>query len=295
MRSVRTLVCFAVVLFFAALADAHPGAAIAVDARGNVYFADTLRGVWKIDTAGTLTFLGPPNFHYFALDEDNLFARFKRRTAEDEIHPVTRVSSPTLLASSDFAVVVSRGGLYFAPTEQGKPLALVRATPDGTTTAVATLPALRWLNGIAGAPDGSIYGTADAGILRIDRSGAVTWFARDVKVPDCRKVDALDEMPAGPYLRGLSVSDTDLDATGAVRTIYAAATACGAVIKISQSGTISTILRTNGSWAPTAVAAAGGSVYVLEYDHSVPERTWPPRVRKLDASGKVTVLATITR
>jgi hypothetical protein len=114
-------------------------------------------------------------------------------------------------------------------------------------------------------------------------------------VPDCRKVDALDEMPAGPYLRGLSVSDTDLDATGAVRAMYAAATACGAVIKISQSGTISTILRTNGSWAPTAVAAAGGSVYVLEYDHSVPERTWPPRVRKLDASGKVTVLATITR
>jgi hypothetical protein len=54
-------------------------------------------------------------------------------------------------------------------------------------------------------------------------------------------------------------------------------------------------LRTNGSWAPTAVAAAGGSVYVLEYDHSVPERTWPPWVRKLDASGKVTVLATITR
>jgi hypothetical protein len=295
MRSVRILAGFVVLLFFAALADAHPGAAIAVDARGNVYFADTLRGVWKIDPAGTVTFLGPPNFHFFALDADNLFARFNRHTAQDEIRPLARAASPTILTSSDFAVVVNRGQLYFAPNEEGKPLVLVRSAPGGATTPVATLPSIRWLNGIAGAPDGSIYGSADAGILRIDRAGAVTWFARDVKVPDCRKVEALDPMPAGPYLRGLAVSDADLDAKGGVRTVYAAAAACGAVIEISQSGTVTTILRTSGSWAPTAVAAAGGSVYVLEYDHSVPERTWPPRVRRIDASGKVTVLATLTR
>jgi hypothetical protein len=283
-------------LFFAALAEAHPASAIAVDARGNVYFADTLRGVWKIDPAGTLTFLGPPNFHFFALDEGDLFARFNRRTAQDEIHPLARVAGPTVLSSSDFPVVVNRGQLYFAPTEQGKPLRLVRSAPDRTTATVATLPSpLQWLNGIAAAPDGSVYGTADAGILRIDRAGAVTWFARDVQVPDCRKVESLDPMPPGPSLRGLSVSDADLDPSGVARTIYVAATSCGAVIKISQSGTVSTILVTSGSWAPTAVALAGGSVYVLEYDHSVPERTWPPRVRKVDASGTVTVLATITR
>jgi hypothetical protein len=292
----RVLAALVFCVFCATFAEAHPGSAIAVDARGNVYFADTLRGVYKIDPAGTLTFLGEPNFHFFALDEDNLFARFNRRTSQDEIHPVARVSGPTILSSSDFPVVVNRGQLYFAPTEQGKPLALVRAAPDGTTARVAALPApLQWLNGVAAAPDGSIYGTADAGILRVDRAGAVSWFARDVKVPDCRKVAALDPMESAPYLRGLSVSDADLDAAGAVRTIYAAASACGAVIKISQSGTVSTILRTSGCWAPTAVAAAGGSIYVLEYDHSVPERSWPPRVRKVDASGKVTVLATITR
>jgi hypothetical protein len=283
-------------LFCSGHAEAHPGSAIAVDVRGNVYFADTLRGVYKIDPAGTLTFLGPPNFHFFALDEENLFARFKRRTAQDEIHPLARLTGPTLLMSSDFPVVVNRGQLYFAPTEQGKPLKLVRSAPDGAMTTVATLPSpLQWVNGIAAAPDGSVYGTADAGILRVDRAGAVTWFARDVKVPDCRKVESLDPMPPGPYLRGLSVGDADLDPSGTVRTIYVAAASCGAVIKISQSGTVTTILRTSGSWAPTAVAAAGGSVYVLEYDHSVPERTWPPRVRKVDASGTVTVLATITR
>jgi hypothetical protein len=36
-------------------------------------------------------------------------------------------------------------------------------------------------------------------------------------------------------------------------------------------------------------------VYVLEYDHNAAERVWPPRVRKMDTAGKVTVLATITR
>ena len=292
----RVLIGVLLSLFCSALAEAHPGSAIAVDARGNVYFADTLRGGYKIDPAGTLTFLGPPNFHFFALDQDDLFARFRRRTAEDEIHPLARASSPTILTSSDFPVVVNRGHLYFAPTEQGRPLRLVRSAPDGTMTTVATLPSpLQWLNGIAAAPDGSIYGTADAGILRVDRAGAVTWFARDVRVPDCRKVESLEPMPRSPHLRGLSVSDADLDASGIVRTIYVAATACGSVIKISQSGTVTTILGTSGSWAPTAVAVAGGSVYVLEYDHSVPERTWPPRVRKVDASGTVTVLAVITR
>ena len=283
-------------VFCATFAEAHPGAAIAVDARGNVYVADTLKGVYKIDPAGTLTFLGPPSFHFFALDEGDLFARFSRRTAQDEIHPLARVAGPTVLSSSDFPVVVNRGQLYFAPTEAGRPLMLVRSAPDGATTRVATLPApLQWLNGIAAAPDGSIYGTVDAGILRVDRAGAVTWFAHDVRVRGCRKVESLDAMPSGPYLRGLAVSDADLDPNGVVRTIYAAATACGAVIKISQDGTVSSILGTSGSWAPTAVAVAGGSVYVLEYDHSVPERTWPPRVRKVDASGKVSVLATITR
>ena len=173
--------------------------------------------------------------------------------------------------SSDFPVAVSRGHLYFAPSEQGRLLSLVRAAPDGEG-------------------DGR-RDAAGAAVAERDRRGARRFHLWDERrrhpadrssrrrhassratcnVPDCRKVDALEAMPSAPHLRGLAVGDADLDAAGAARTIYAAATACGAVIKISQSGTITTILRTSGSWAPTAVAAAGGAVYVLEYDHSVP-------------------------
>jgi sugar lactone lactonase YvrE len=288
MRQVSRLFCFFVLpLLVPSAALAHPGASIAVDSHGNVFFADTLRGVWKIDPAGTLTFVGPPNFHFFALDDDNLFARFNRRTVGDEIRPITGASSPTVVESSDFAVVISRGGLYFAPGAEGKPLTLVRAAPDGSLKNVATLPGLRWLNGIAAAPDGSIHGTSDTGVFRVAPSGAVTWIARNVMVQDCTSLSDLEDLPASPYLRGLAVAGDGV--------VYAAATGCRAVVRISSSGTVTTILKTEGDWSPTAVATAGGALYVLEYNHRAAERVWPPRVRKVDAAGKVTVLATITR
>jgi len=288
MRPVIRFLCSLVLPLFApSAALAHPGASIAVDRHGNVFFADTLRGVWKIDPQGTLTFVGPPNFHYFALDDDNLFARFDRHTVEDEIRPIKGASSPTVIESSDFAVVISRGGLYFAPGADGVPPTLMRAAPDGSSKTVATLPGLRWVNGIAAASDGSIYGTADAGVFRLSPSGAVTWIARNVTVQDCRSLSDLEDLPALPYLRGLAVA--------ADGVVYAAATGCRAVVKISPSGTVTTILKSEGDWSPTAMALFGGAVYVLEYDHRAPERVWPPRVRKIDAALKVTVLATITR
>jgi hypothetical protein len=252
-----------------------------------VFFIDTLRGIWKIDPAGKLTFVGPPNFHWLALDEDNRFARFSRHTVQDEIRTVRGASSPTLVASSDFPVVIQRGGLYFAPSAKGKPLPLLRAAPDGSSKTLVTLPGVGWLNGIAAARDGSIYGTLDTSIFRLTPSGSLTWIARNVVVRDCHRMPDLEDAPALPYLRGLAVA-----ADGAV---FVAATGCGSVVKISPSGEVTTLLKAEAPWSPTAVALADRDVYVLEYDHSAAERVWPPRVRKVDAAGKVKVLAQITR
>ncbi|MBK5257576.1 MAG: hypothetical protein JJE39_16245 [Vicinamibacteria bacterium] len=246
MRPVGRLFCFLILsLLVPSVALAHPGASIAVDRRGNVFFADTLRGVWKIDPGGTLTFVGPPNFHFFALDDDNLFTRFNRRTVEDEIRPIARASSPTLVESSDFAIVISRGSGWFDLW-------------DGRHERFSRSP-----------------------------SGAITWIVRNVMVRDCKRLSEVEDAPAGAYLRGLAVAEDGV--------LFVAATGCRAVVRIAPSGTVTTILRTEGAWSPTAVAVAGGAVYVLEYDHRAAERVWPPRVRKIDAAGKVTVLATITR
>jgi hypothetical protein len=284
--SVRLLVPVIAVLVFTG-AEAHPGSSIAVDRHGSVFFADTLKGVWRIDSKGALTFVGPPNFHFFALDEDNRFARFARRSSRDEIRPIGEVSSPTVIESSDFPVAIHGGGLYFAPGEEGKPLPIVRAAPDGTMTTLATLPGVGWLNGIAARPDGTVYGTVDTGIVRLSPSRELGWFARDVTVPDCHPLSGLEDEAAPPYLRGLAVA--------ADGTVYVAATGCRSVAKIAPTGAVTTILSAEGSWSPTAVAVAGGAVYVLEYDHSAGERVWPPRVRKVDPAGKVTLLARVTR
>ena len=54
--------------------NAHPGAGIAVDRLGQVYFLDTGSGLWKIDTRGGLTHLSGTLFHWLAIDENNRFA-----------------------------------------------------------------------------------------------------------------------------------------------------------------------------------------------------------------------------
>src|SRR5262249_17346668 len=154
---------------------------------------------------------------------------------------------------------------------QGKPLPLVRAAPDGSSTTLATLPGFEWLNGVAAARDGTIYGTVDTGVFRLAPSGAVTWITRNVTVRDCSPFPGPEAETGLPYLRGLTVvSDGSL---------VVAATGCRSVVKLSPSGQATSILQAEAPWSPTAVAAAGDALYVLEYDHSAAERIWPPRVR----------------
>ena len=291
-RWLRNVLATVMVVIPAVPALAHPGASIAVDRAGNVYFVDTARGVWKIDAAGALTFVGGSGFHWLALDESNRFARFARRTAQDEIHPLP-ISSPTVLISSDFPVAIVGDGLYFAPSGS-EPLRLMRANPASAMQEVATVPdtvkqpGVQWLNGLTAATDGALYATVNDAVIRFGADQKPAFVARNVKPADCAAGPTLDA-PPGPYLRGLAV--------GAAGSLYVASTGCHAVLRISPAGEVTTVLRADGGWSPTAVAFFKGDVYVLEYDHSAGqrERSWPPRVRKLSANGEVKTLATVSR
>src|ERR1044071_3196232 len=69
----RFILILVALALFSASASAHPGAGIAVDRTGQVYFLDTGSGLWKIDTTGKLTHLSTTLFHWLALDENNRF------------------------------------------------------------------------------------------------------------------------------------------------------------------------------------------------------------------------------
>ena len=274
---------------------AHPGSGIAVDRHGQVYFADTGGGVWKIDGERRVTQVDSSRFHWLAIDLDGMFTNGRMPTSSRG--DFTRVGTdPTLILSSDFPVVIDRDGAFYHP-EPGGPdgrVQLLRSTAAGVRTVFATLPAktesgpLQWINGLAVGPDGSLYYTENAAVRRVNTRGEISTVAANVKVGGCINVPG-NEPAEGVLLRGLAI-----DAEG---TVYVAASGCGAVLKISTGGSVSVIHRTTTPWSPTAVAVAGKDIYVLEYLHTANEdrQAWIPRVRQLHPDGTSVLLATISR
>ena len=122
----------------------------------------------------------------------------------------------------------------------------------------------------------------------------MTTFLHPVEVKDCEDVFAQVRAKEGytdspffhrPYLRGLDVAPDG--------TIYAAVTGCRCVVRISKARAVETVLTSEKPWTPTGVAIRGTDVFVLEYTHHDQGTDWVPRVRKLGADGKVTILANV--
>jgi glucose/arabinose dehydrogenase len=270
-------------------AIAHPGSGIVVDQRGRVYFMDTGAGVWMIDVDGRLAKRDGPRFHWMALDESGRFARATLPTTPSS-EMVAVGSQPTLVVSSDFPIAISRDGfLYYAEYGTDRRLRIVKFSAAGEKSVRATLPGdLQWINGIATGPDDSLYYTEDKTIRKIDRRGNVSTVAKDVRLSVCTPIPGNEEN-ARPELRGLAVA--------ADGSLFVAASGCGALIKITPRGEVTTVLRTESPWSPTAVAVSKNGVYVLEYLHTVEEdrRAWVPRVRKISPDGSTAIVAAVKR
>lgn len=291
-RSARTrgawLVCAA--LSFGLLPTtlvAHPGSGIVVDRLGNVYFVDTGSGLWKIDTRGVLVKITAPRFHWLTLDAQDRFAR--ARLPSGSTGDITRVGSePTLLLASDHPLAIGSDGNLYYPSRRpgGAALDLLSVEPTGRHSRLATVP-LAYLNGLAAAPDGSLYYTENRAIRRVDSHGEVSTVVADVALDSCARIPGND--PNDPLLRGLAV-----DSSG---TVFVAASGCGSLLKVASNGQVSTVLQLEGPWSPTAVALFHGEIYVLEYLHTAAEDRlqWLPRVRRISPDGRAVVIASITR
>jgi len=273
---------------------AHPGSGIVVDRRGEIYFVDTGSGVWKIDSHGKLTHLPGPMFHWMTIDSDDCFSTAHLPTGERG--EVTRVgTTPTLLVASDFPIAIgSSGNLYYPSYTSGSGLQLMELTPSDRTTVLTNLAAagggdLRYLNGLAAGLDGSLYYSEDNAIRRIGTEGQISTVVANLTLPTCVSIPGTSR----PMLRGLAA-----DSHG---TIYVAASGCGSVLKISARGQVTTLHQLLSPWTPTAVAVFGSDIYVLEYLQTAasmePEdrRAWLPRVRKITADGRTSIIASIDR
>jgi len=287
------LVLLAVVLFPTSIM-AHPGSGIVVDRHGEVYFIDTGAGVWKIDLQGKLTRLPGPRFHWMAIDPDDSFRTVTLPAGARG--DITRVgASPTLLVASDYPIAIgSNGNLYYPSYSSGSGLQMMELTPSGRTSVLTNLSAaggggLRWLNGLAAGAEGSLYYSEDNAIRRISARGQVSPVIANLTLPTCVSIPGNTR----PMLRGLAADNHG--------TIYVAASGCGSVLNVTSRGQVTTLLQLQSPWTPTAVALFGSDVYVLEYLQTAaslePEDrlAWLPRVRKLTADGRNSIIASIDR
>jgi sugar lactone lactonase YvrE len=284
-------------------ADAHPASGLVVDAKGQIFFVYSGHGVMQIQPDGGLSCIYPSRGgHWLCLDPEGSFSRtqpryFRRISAGG--------TSPAIIfADGGAPIAVCRdGNLYYGsgvenPAES-KPggLTVARLTPDSkiaqfTPDLAKTFARINeGVTGLAPSADGSLYVASTSGVFKVAMTGNVTTVVHPVVVPDC------DEDPPDhdasrhtPFLRGIAV-----DSDG---TIYAPATSCHRVLKITPDGRVSVLLKSERPWSPTAVAVHGNDLFVLEYTNATggpnEGEGWLPRVRKLDRDGKVTTLVTVT-
>jgi sugar lactone lactonase YvrE len=284
MRTPLLIVAAAALLTSPALA--HPGSGIVVDRLGQVWFVDMVDGIWKLDPRGALTHLPGSAFHFMTLDAEGRFASATLPSGPgwtfDRIG-----SNPTLLLASDFPLALGRDGTLYFPSQGEMPVRIRTYSAEGRAGVLATLPAttssgpLRWLNGLAAAPNGTIYYTEDDAIRRVGGDGRVSTVVEHYAPAGCGS--------RHPLLRGL-----DVDAGG---NVYVADAGCGKVLKVSPAGAVTTLPQVERPWFPTGVALSGNDLYVLEFENADTDdrRAMIPRIRKIASGGSTAVVATVRR
>jgi hypothetical protein len=279
--------------------NAHPPSGIVVDHRGTIYFQDGLKGVWRIPDGGQRSLFNPLAWHWMAIDLTGTFANAPEQFGEWFGRVSPQDQTPALIVCSDFPCATGRdGNLYFAYMHS---LKIMRRTPDGIETALVqpkhfNVESSRpyGVTGLTCGPDGRLYlflladDSGEHAVYSVGMDGSIRRFAANFVTEKIAESERHPEaMPE--YCRGLAV-----DRAG---NVFVAVTGNRCVMKLTPAGQSTTILRCSKPWTPTGVAEHNGNVFVLEYDDETPTegRNWPPRVRRVDPDGTVTVVAQIDR
>src|SRR5687767_10740439 len=300
-------------LCLATSATAHPATGIVVDRAGNVYFSD-LETIWKIGTDGKLTVFRAGqrgrHVHELAIDAgDNIYggdvsynpategwpsAIWKMRTDGKTSYLLETTETPPRAMS----IWLDRAGNSYWIDQNNHTKTqtlLLRRTPEGVVTTLAggayghsdgkgSEAKFSSVGGMAFGPDGSLYLSDGASIRKVTMEGTVTTVGSGL--------DFRDRKDQPRFLSGLSGSLTGL-AVASDGTVYAADSGNRRLLKVTPDGKIEAILRTEPPFFPNGVAVTGNDLYVLEVGFTLPNISSGPRVRKISADGKQTILATV--
>ena len=223
-----------------------------------------------------------------ALDAKDRFVHSDRKLVERI--PPTENGPALLIADGGAPITINSSGHLFyglGVASDGKiAVGITRISPDGNQSLFApglakTIEKLG-VTGLASGRDGTVYAACLTDVIKLETNGTFTTVA------SCSVIKACDSDASTAFLRGLDVDDNGV--------VYAAATGCRCVVRISPNGRVETVLKAERPWSPTGVAVLKGDVYVLEYTHAngALKEGWLPRVRKLAHDGAVTVLTTIS-
>ena len=299
--------------WYQATAIAHPATGIVVDRSGNIYFSD-LETIWKFSKGGSLTVFRAGqrgrHVHELAIDyEDNIYG------ADVSYNPATRgwpsaiwKMTPDgkisyLLESTEnpprgLSIWRDRAGNSYWLDQNNHTKSqtlLLKRTPKGLVTTLAggayghadgkgTASRFGSVGGMAFGSNGSLYLTDGVSIRRVTLDGDVTTIVNRLNFRDGRDQPRFLSGSA-EGLTGLSVASDG--------TIYAADSANRRLLKITPEGIPEVILHTEPPYFPNGVAAAGDNLYVLEVGFTLPNISSGPRVRKISADGRQTILTTV--
>jgi hypothetical protein len=265
----------------------HPGSGIVVTADGTVFFQDSVaRTIWRVGRDGKLTpFHDKLGGHWMTVDHRGVFAHSKLEVVERL--PI-KGKVALLVADGGAPVAILGKDLVYGLSGVGGKVTvgLTRFLPGGQK--IDFVPSLGasiehlGVTGLATGPGGSVFAACLNQVIKIKKDGSFKRIAEVNNLPGCQS-----ELPT-VFLRGLDVDSRE--------DVYVAAAGCGSVLKISPNGTVEVVLTAVRPWLPTGVAVRNGVVYVLEYTNAngAAKDGWLPRVRKIERTGEVTAVATIS-
>ena len=291
---------------------AHPASGIVLDHAGNIFFSD-LETIWKIDTNGKLSVfragVSGRHVHELAIDEqDNIYGADLSYESQKFISDIWKMTpdgkfeyllEPTDKPPRAMSIWRDREGNNYWIDQNNHTKTqtlLLRRTPDGNVTTLAggayghadgkgSAAKFSSVGGVAFGPDGSLYLADGAAVRKVGMDGTVVTVAKGL---DSRTKEDKPTLFGGSYgnLAGVAVDSAN--------NVYVADAGNRRLFKINREGKVDVLLRTDPPYFPNGVVAGpGGDIYVLEVGFTLPSSWSGPRVRKIAADGKSTILATV--